>query len=146
MVHKVRNKSRLFTVCLHLFVLGALTVGCRRTDEEIAKSLEGPWALFTGNDCSNTDIESDKLILRSGGVLEQHTVSNSGLHYDSIAEKWAFIPPNHVMLDARKDFFSDPSQNHFVGVKRKEVLLVELSHPKLIFMKPKSDCYYTQPK
>jgi hypothetical protein len=145
MVHKVRNNSR-FNICLCLLALCALTVGCRRTDKEIAKSLEGPWALFTGNDCSNADVESDRLILRSGGVLEQHTVSNSGLHYDSIEEKWAFIPPNHVMLDARRDFFSGQSQNQFVGAKRKEVLLLELSHPKCIFLKPKSDCYYTQPK
>jgi hypothetical protein len=78
--------------------------------------------------------------------MEQHAVSHSGLRYDSITEKWAFIPPDHVMLDARKDFFSGQSQNHFVGLKRKEVLLLDLHHPKVILLKPKSDCYYTQPK
>jgi hypothetical protein len=91
-------------------------------------------------------VEFDRLILRGGGVLEQHTVLKSGLRYDSSTEKWAFIPPDRVMLDARKDFFSGQSQDQLVGAKRKEVLLLALTHPKVIFLKPKSDCYYTQPK
>ncbi len=78
--------------------------------------------------------------------MEQHTVSKQGLHYDSSIERWAFIPPDQVMLDAREDFSSRQSQNQFVGARRKEVLLLELTHPKLIMLKPKSDCYYTQPK
>jgi hypothetical protein len=123
-------------------------VGCnhKRTDSEARSLLTGEWNLHIGSDCADYDVASDKLILRSDGTLEQHTVSKRGFSYDAPAEKWEYVPEDGVLLNSRKDFFNSQPANQFVGVRRAEGLIVDLKAPMVILLNPKQDCYYTKPK
>jgi hypothetical protein len=123
-------------------------VGCnhKRTDSEARSLLTGEWNLHIGSDCADYDVASDKLILRSDGTLEQHTVSKRGFRYDAPAEKWEYVPEDGVLLNSRKDFFNSQPANQFVGVRRAEGLIVDLKAPMVILLNPKQDCYYTKPK
>jgi hypothetical protein len=133
---------------LLLFVALLAAVGCnhKRTESEARSLLVGEWNLHVGSDCADYDVASDKLILHSDGIFEQHTVSKRGYRYDAPAEKWDYLPEHSVFLDSRKDFFNSQSTNEFVGVRRVEGLLVEFTTPSVILLNPDQNCFYANSK
>jgi hypothetical protein len=125
-----------------------IALGCshKPTTAEPRSLLTGEWNLVIGSDCAGYDVASDKLILHPDGILEQHTVSKRGFHYDAPAEKWEYAPENGVLLRSRKDFFNTQPVNEFVGARRAESLIVDFRSPTAILLNPDQDCFYTKPK
>ena len=105
--------------------------------------LEGNYHLVPHGQCDMGQIRSDRLILHDDGTFEQHTISKSGIHYDSLNEKWKYIGHKSIRLDSWNDFSAAKSAD-FKGIKKAVVLRVEPTHPQIVFA-PRG-CYYTQPK
>ena len=145
----VELRSMILNPAAWLLMLAVVTTaGCshKRTTSEATSLLTGEWNLRIGSDCADYDVASDRLILHPDGTFEQHTVSKRGFRYDAPAEKWEYSPENHVLLDSRKDFFNSQPAHEFVGVRRREVLIVDFRIPSVILLNPDQDCSYTKPK
>lgn len=105
--------------------------------------LEGHYHLVSTAKCSLGEIRADSIILHDNGMFEQHTVSKSGIHYDSLNERWKYVGHKSIRLDSWNDF-SGATSADFKGIKKIVVLRVEPGHPQIVFAP--SGCYYTQPK
>jgi hypothetical protein len=114
-------------------------VGCRRTPgpEEARRLLAGKWRLVSRHDCKHWGVDST-LILHAGGRLEQHLKLLNGKTYDSVQERWEFIPDHSVSLDRRLTV-TDPQ---YAGIPESEVLIVEFTEPPAILLNPDQDCLY----
>jgi hypothetical protein len=104
--------------------------------------LEGHYHLVSNGPCDMGEIRSDRLILHDDGTFEQHTISKSVIHYDSLNEKWKYVGHKSIRLDSWNDFSGASAD--FKGIKKSVVLRVEPAHPQIVFAP--SGCYYAQPK
>jgi len=126
------------SVALALLLLGLSA--CRKTPspERANQLLTGKWRLVIKSDCENWGVESDTLILHSDGRMEQHLRLLNGKKYDSVKERWEYLPDNSISLDQRLTV-SDP-QN--AGIPQLQVLILEFSDPPAIVLNPSENCFY----
>jgi hypothetical protein len=136
--------------------LGACDSG-RNDSKSRASQLVGNWSLLLRHDCEQYPIQSDELILRSGGVFEQHTTMKDGQKVDSIGQHWEYSAKDHVVLNKRRDWeiHSDPSLSNGkdpkaslppAGEAEFEALIVQFGSPSVILINPDSDCMYVKTK
>ncbi len=123
-----------------VFALQLGIASCRKTPNpaEAHNLLTGEWRLVVRSDCAHWGIDSDTLILRADGTMEQHLKLRNGKKYDSVQEHWEYLPDHSISLDRRLTV-TDP-QN--AGTPQLEVLIVEFSQPPVILLNPHQNCFY----
>ncbi len=116
------------------------TASCRKTPNpaEAHKLLTGKWRLVVKTDYVHWGIDSDTLILHADGRMEQHLELLTGKKYDSVQERWEYLPDRSISLDRRLTV-TDPQ---YAGVPQLEVLIVEFNQPPVILLNPHQNCFY----
>ena len=100
--------------------------------------------MFFGDDCRGYGLKSDVLLLRPDGTFDQVVVANDGREFRQLGQRWEFEPPDSVVFDRRRDFFTDQRYKELVGVPERESLIVKFESPPTILINPDSDCLYTK--
>ncbi len=128
----LRTTMRLAVFALLL----SFTISCRRkpTPDDARALLAGERQLVLASNCNDLGIASDKLLLNLDGKLdgkmEQHVSLSDGQHYDSVTERWQYLPDNRIELNERFNV-SRAERNGSRGTeKRFEILIVQFTNPR----------------
>ena len=125
-------------------LLLSFTLSCRRnaTPDEARALLAGEWQLIIASNCRDLGIASDKLLLNLDGKMEQHAILSDGQHYDSVTERWQYLPDNRIELNERFNVSRAEGNGGSGTEKRFEILIVQFTNPPSILLDPDKNCFY----
>jgi hypothetical protein len=137
-------KRRVLT-CAPLLAL-IIICGCHKgfSSKQAKERLVGTYHLAgkAGEGCAASGVKSSTLVLRSDGTYDQHVEFASGEALDEVRQRWNYdggVHFSNLRITAIGEL-------HKYAPETEASLLVELSHPVIIFLDPSSECFYSQPK
>jgi hypothetical protein len=132
-------------ILLPLLLIAIATCSCQQPTYAVrAAELTGKWKLIFGHDCQGYGIKSDNLLLRSDGTFDQIVAADDGRRFESLGQKWGFMPPSSIAFDRLRNFLVPQYQKELVGAPEYAVLAVQFTSPPTVLIHPHSDCFYAK--